>query len=378
ARVHRVFRDKPGGLVVDYIGLVDSLKSALADYTQSGGKGEAAEDPAAEALPVLMEQVWVCRGLFHGFEFQRFFTANPVDRLRMLPSAQEHILEQDSGRTRFVDAVAKLTKANALCGTFDEAIELENEIAFYQAVKAALVKGAPRTGKTQDELELAVRQIVNSSLVSEEVIDVFSAAGLERPDLSILSDEFLAEVRELPQKHVAAEVLRKLLEGEIKGHTRTNLVKSVAFSEMLDDAIRRYRSRAISTVGVIEELIQLAKTVRHDRERGKESGLSPAEIAFYDALAANESARNLLGEPVLTQMAQELARIIRQNATIDWSVRETVRAKLRSLVRRLLRKYKYPPRSAGEGHRDGAQTGRDPGRRVGGVGSTRRSSRPTG
>ena len=343
ARVNRVFRDKPGGLVVDYIGLVDSLKSALADYTQSGGKGEAAEDPAAEALPLLMEQVWICRGLFHGFDFQRFFSASPIERLKLLPAAQEHILDQDNGKQRFVDAVLKLTKANALCGTLDEAIELEYEIAFFQAVKAALVKGVQQNGRTQAELEFAVRQIVNSSLISEEVIDVFAAAGLQRPDISILSDDFLAEVRNLPQKHVAAELLRKLLENEIKGHTKTNLVKSVAFSEMLDEALKRYRNRAVSTLEVIEELIKLAKNVRQDRERGANIGLTPSEIAFYDALAANESAKELLGDAVLMKMAQELARVIRQNATIDWNLRETVRAKLRSLVRRLLRKYKYPP-----------------------------------
>jgi type I restriction enzyme, R subunit len=343
ARVNRVFRDKPGGLVVDYIGLVDSLKSALADYTQSGGKGHAAEDPAAEALPLLMEQVWICRGLFHGFDFQRFFAASPIERLKLLPAAQEHILDQDDGKQRFVDAVLKLTKANALCGTLDEAIELEYEVAFFQAVKAALVKGVQQNGRTQAELEFAVRQIVNSSLISEEVIDVFAAAGLNRPDISILSDDFLAEVRNLPQKHVAAELLRKLLENEIKGHTKTNLVKSVAFSEMLDESLKRYRNRAVSTLEVIEELIKLAKNVRQDRERGANIGLTPSEVAFYDALAANESAKDLLGDAVLMKMAQELARVIRQNATIDWNLRETVRAKLRSLVRRLLRKYKYPP-----------------------------------
>lgn len=343
ARVNRVFRDKPGGLVVDYIGLVDSLKSALADYTQSGGTGEAAEDPAAEALPIMMEQMWICRGLFHGFDYRRFFEGSPIERLKLLPLAQEHILDQNNGKDRFVDAVVKMTKANALCGTLDEAIELETEIAFYQAVKAALVKGAPQVGKSEAELEFAVRQIVNSSLISEEVIDVFAAAGLNRPDISILSDEFLAEVRDLPQKHVAAELLRKLLANEIKGHTRTNVVKSVAFSEMLEESLKRYRNRAVSTLEVIEELISLAKNIREDKARGENLGLTPAEVAFYDALAANESARDLLGEPVLTKMAQELARIIRTNATIDWNLRESVKAKLRSLVRRLLRKYKYPP-----------------------------------
>ncbi len=343
ARVNRVFRDKPGGLVVDYIGLADSLKYALRDYTQSGGKGRTAEDPAVEALPVLLEQIEICRGIFHGFDFRRFFDAPPLEKLKLLPAAQEHILDKKDGKDRFVNAVIKLTKANALCGTLDEAIELEAEIAFYQAVKAALVKGVQRTGKSEEELELAVRQIVNSSLISEEVIDVFAAAGLSRPDISILSDDFLAEVRSLPYKNVAAELLKKLLEGEIKAHSRTNVVKSRAFSEMLDEALNRYRNRAVTTLEVIEELIKLAKRVREDRERGTELGLTPAEVAFYDALADNQSAKDLLGEPILTQMAQELARIIRANATIDWNLRETVRARLRSLVRRLLRKYKYPP-----------------------------------
>lgn len=223
------------------------------------------------------------------------------------------------------------------------AIAHEAEIAFYQAVKAALVKGVERTGRAEEDLEHAVRQIVNSSLISEEVIDVFAAAGLSRPDISILSDGFLAEVRSLPHKNVAAELLRKLLEDEIKAHTRTNVVKSRAFSEMLDDAIKRYRNRAVTTLEVIEELIAMAKKVREDRERGVALGLSTVEVAFYDALAENESAKELMGEPILLQMAQELARIIRANATIDWTLRETVRAKLRSLVKRLLRKYKYPP-----------------------------------
>ena len=343
ARVNRVFRDKPGGLVVDYIGLADSLKYALSDYTQGGGKGHTAEDPAVEALPVLLEQIEICRGIFFGFDYPQFVHAPPLGRLRMLPAAQEHVLSQQDGKDRFVNAVLKVTKANALCGTLDAAIAHEAEIAFYQAVKAALVKGIERTGKSEEELEHAVRQIVNSSLISEEVIDVFAAAGLSRPDISILSDGFLAEVRELPHKNVAAELLRKLLEDEIKAHTRTNVAKSRAFSEMLEESIKRYRNRAVTTLEVIEELIKIAKNVRQDRERGTELGLTPAEVAFYDALAENQSAKDLMGEPILMQMAQELARTIRANATIDWTLRESVRAKLRTLVKRLLKKYKYPP-----------------------------------
>jgi type I restriction enzyme R subunit len=343
ARVNRVFRDKPGGLVVDYIGLADSLKSALADYTQSGGKGQTAEDPAVEALPVLLEQIDICRGIFHGFDLDRFIDGTPIERLQLLPAAQEHVLAQQDGRDRFVGAVIKLTNANALCGTLDEAIELEREIAFYQAVKAALVKSVQRVGRSEEDVEHAVRQIVNTSLISEEVIDVFAAAGLTRPDISILSDDFLAEVRELPHKNVAAELLKKLLEGEIRDHARTNLVKSRAFSEMLEQSLNRYRNRAVTTLEIVEELIQMAKKVREERERGKDLGLSPAEIAFYDALAESQSARDVIGDAELLKLAQELARVIRANATIDWSVRETVRAKLRSLVRRLLRKYKYPP-----------------------------------
>lgn len=343
ARVNRVFRDKPGGLVVDYIGLADSLKFAMREYTQSGGKGTTAEDPAAEALPFLLEQIEVCRGLFHGFDYRKFFSASPLEKLHLLPAAQEHILAQENGKARFVDAVLKLTKANALCGTLDEAAEHESEVAFFQAVKAALVKAVRRNGKSQDELEFAVRQIVNNALISDEVIDVFSAAGLERPDISILSDEFLAEVQSLPQKNVAAELLRKLLEDEIKAHTRTNVVKSRAFSEMLEESLNRYRNRAVTTLEVIDELIALAKKVREDKERGVSLGLSGAEIAFYDALADNESAKDVLGEPVLLRLAQELTTTIRKNASIDWTVRETVRAKLRTLVKRLLRKYGYPP-----------------------------------
>ena len=206
----------------------------------------------------------------------------------------------------------------------------------------ALVKGTKRTGKTEEELEFAVRQIVNSSLVSEEVIDVFAAAGLQQPDISILSDDF-SEVRALPHKNVAAELLRKLLEGEIRSHTKTNVLKSRAFSEMLDEALKRYRNRAVTTLEVIEELIVLAKKLREDKERGATLGLTAPEVAFYDALADNKSTLDLMGEPTLVKLAQELATVIRQNATIDWSLRESIRARLRSLVKRLLRKYKYPP-----------------------------------
>jgi type I site-specific restriction-modification system R (restriction) subunit len=310
ARVNRVFRDKPGGLVVVYLGLAHELKQALATYTESGGTGHTALDQA-EAVAVMLEKYEVCCGLFHGFDRSAWVIGTPAERLGLLPAAQEHILAQEDGKNRLLHAVQELSQAFALAVPHDEALRICDEVAFMQAVRAGLVKRAPGEAKTAEELDLAVRQIVSRAVASEGVVDIFAAAGLQKPDVSILSDEFLVQAR--------------------------------SFVEMLEQTLRRYQNRAIEAAQVIEELIGLAKDMRAANARGEALGLSDEELAFYDALAVNDSAVQVLGEPTLKTIARELTESVRRNVTIDWTVRENVRAQLRVRVKRILRKYGYPP-----------------------------------
>jgi type I restriction enzyme R subunit len=342
ARVNRVFRDKPGGLVVDYLGLAHELKQALATYTESGGTGQTAIDQA-EAVAVMKEKYEVCCDLFHGFDWSRWKIGKPEDRLALLPAAQEHILAQENGKERLLKAVTELSKAFALAVPHEEALAIRDDMAFFQAVRAALAKRAPAEERPEEELDHAIRQIISRAIAPEGVVDLFAAAGLKKPDISILSDEFLAEVRGMPQKNLAVELLRKLLEGEIKVRRRKNVVQARSFAEMLEQAIRRYQNRAVEAVQVIEELIALAKEMREADRRGEQLGLSEEELAFYDALETNDSAVQVLGEPTLKQIARELVETVRRNVTIDWAERENVRAHLRRLVKRVLRKYGYPP-----------------------------------
>lgn len=342
ARVNRVFRDKPGGLVVDYLGLAHELKKALVTYTESGGTGQAAIDQA-EAVKVMLTKYEVCCDLFHGFDWSRWKTGTAQERLSLLPAAQEHILSLRDGKDRLVAAVQELSRAFALAVPHEEAIRIRDDVAFFQAVKAALVKRSPGERKSEEELDHAIRQIVSKAIVPEGVIDLFSAAGLKKPDISVLSEEFLEEVRGMPHKNLAIEVLRKLLTGEIKVRRRKNIVQARRFSEMLEAAIRRYQNRAIEAVEVIEELIALAREIREADRRGEEMGLSEEERAFYDALSENESAVQVLGNSKLRTIARELTEIVRANVTIDWTMRENVRANLRRLVKRVLRRYGYPP-----------------------------------
>ncbi|MBP7620060.1 MAG: type I restriction endonuclease subunit R [Gemmatimonadales bacterium] len=342
ARVNRVFRDKPGGLVVDYLGLADELRQALATYTESGGTGRTAIDQA-EAVALMLEKYEVCRGLFHGFDRSCWVGGTPQARLSLLPLAQEHILAQEDGKPRLLRAVTELSQAFALAVPHESALQIRDDVAFFQAVRSVLAKGSPGERKTDEELDHAIRQIVSRAISSEEVVDIFAAAGLKRPDISILSDEFLAEVRSLPQRNVAVELLRKLLSGEIRDRSRRNVVQARSFAEMLEEAVRRYQNRAIETAQVIEELIALAKEMRAANSRGDSLGLTDDELAFYDALETNDSAVKVLGEPTLKTIACELVATVRKNVTIDWTVRENVRARLRVLVRRILRKYGYPP-----------------------------------
>jgi type I restriction enzyme, R subunit len=342
ARVNRVFRDKPGGLVVDYLGLADELRQALVTYTEAGGTGRTALDQA-EAVSVMLEKYEVCRDLFHGFDWSHWLTGSAAQRVTLLPAAQEHILAQEDGKGRLMQAVNELSKGFALAVPHAEALRIRDDVGFFQAVRAVLAKNEPGERKSNEDLDHAIRQIISKAMVSDEVVDIFAAAGLKKPDISILSDEFLAEVRGMPQRNLAVELLQKLLKGELKVRARRNVVQARAFSEMLEQALRRYQNRAIETAKVIEELIQLAKDMRLAAQRGENLGFSDDEVAFYDALETNDSAVKVLGDEALRIIARELVATVRANVTIDWAVRDNVRAQLRVLVKRILRKYGYPP-----------------------------------
>jgi HsdR family type I site-specific deoxyribonuclease len=436
ARVNRVFMDKPGGLVVDYLGLADELKKALATYTESGGTGKTAIDQA-EAVALMLAKYEVCQNLFHlpapppgqhcvyallcenqsiyightddlmrrwrehqagtasdwtrrykplriahyetvpsreeavkvekewktgfgrkrlkrlieaggarqagGFDWSHWISGTPQQRLSLLPAAQEHILAQEDGKARLLRAVTELSQGFALAVPHEETVRVRDDVAFFQAVRAVLAKSTPGERKSDEELDHAIRQIISKAMVSDEVVDIFAAVGLKKPDISILSDEFLAEVHGMPQRNLAVELLRKLLSGEIKMRSRRNVVQGRSFAELLEQVVRKYQHRAIEAAQVIEELIALAKDMRAADQRGEQLGLSSDEIAFYDALEVNDSAVKVLGEPTLMNIARELVDTVRKNVSIDWAVRETVRAKLRVLVKRILRKYGYPP-----------------------------------
>jgi type I restriction enzyme, R subunit len=342
ARVNRVFKDKPGGLVVDYLGLAHELKQALATYTESGGTGRTALDQN-EAVAAMLEKYEICGGLFHGFERGKWITGSPQERLSLLPAAQEHILKQEQGKERYLGAVRELTQAFALAVPHAEALRIRDEVAFFQAVQSVLAKRAPGEARPEEDLDHAVRQIISRAVAPEGVIDIFAAAGLAKPDFSILSDEFLAEVRGMPHRNLAVELLRKLLNGELAMRRRKNVVQARSFSEMLELTIRRYQNRALEAAQVIEELIGLAKDMREANARGEALHLSEDELAFYDALETNDSAVRVLGDETLRAIAQELVRTVRANVTIDWTLRENVRAQLRVLVKRILRRFGYPP-----------------------------------
>jgi type I restriction enzyme R subunit len=342
ARVNRVFKDKPGGLVVDYLGIAHELKLALATYTESGGKGRTAL-PQEEAVSVMLEKYEICCGLFHGFNWSAWVTGTAAEKLGLLPNAQEHILKQEDGKNRLLQAVTDLSKAFALAVPHDKAMRIRDDVGFFQAVRSVLAKSDVQQHRPEQDLDNAIRQIVSRAVFSGEVVDIFAAAGLKKPDISILSDEFLSEVGHLPQKNLAVELLRKLLNNEIKMRARRNVVKSRLFSELLAEAIRKYQNRAVQAAQVIEELIGLAKQVREDAARGEKLGLSEDEVAFYDALEVNDSAVKVLGDATLKTIARELVDTVRRNTAIDWTVRENIRANLRVLVKRILRKYGYPP-----------------------------------
>ncbi len=341
-RVNRVFKDKPGGLVVDYLGLANDLKKAVDHYSRSGGRGTAAFDKA-DAIAVMLEKHEVCCGMFHGFDWSKWTSGNAADRLTLIPAGQEHILAQDEGKERFTQAVMELTKAFTLSVPADEAINIRDDVNFFQTVRAAILKKAPGEKRSAEDLDSAIKQIVSRAVASEGVVDIFAEAGLRNPDISVLSDEFLSEVKGMTHRSVAVELLQKLIRGELSTRRRQNVIQARSFAGMLEDAIRRYQNRTIEAAQVIEELIELAKQMREDMARGEELGLNEDELAFYDALETNDSAVQVLGDETLRTIAQELVETVRRNATIDWTVRESVRAGMRNAVRRVLRKHGYPP-----------------------------------
>lgn len=355
ARVNRVFRDKPAGLVVDYIGIAQNLKNALGQYSESDRRQAGIDE--AEAVAEMLKRYEIVRDQFHGFDYGGGIKGEPSERLKTLAAALNWILERqreaaakeadDDAKKRalrrYQDDVLALSKAYALAAASEEAEAIRDEVGFFQAVRAALIKTTQSASGSAADKRLAVQQIIDRSVVSTEIVDILSAAGLKSPDISILSDEFLAEVRQMEQKNLALEALRKLLSDEIKSRARSNVVESKAFSERLEQAVARYHTNAISTVEVLQELIELAHEIRAARQRGEEEGLSEEEIAFYDALATNESAVEVLGNDSLKVIAHELLESLKSNVTVDWSHRESARARMRVLVKRILRKFGYPP-----------------------------------
>ena len=339
ARVNRVFKEKPGGLIVDYLGLAYALKQALANYTESGGQGDATVDKE-KAVQVLLKNYEICCDMFHGFDWK---VGSSSEQLALLPAAMEHILAQEKGKERYVTVVRQLRKAFALAVPHEEAERIRDDVAFFQTVQVALSKRAASEGKTDEEIDHAVRQIVSRSIMPEGVTDIFASAGLKKPDVSILSEDFLKEVLNMYKPNLAVELLRKLLKGEIATRRKKNVVQGRSFAEMLQQTIRRYQNRAVEAAQIIEELIELAREMREANARGEALGLSEDELAFYDALETNDSAVREMGEDKLCDIARKLVRTVQENVRIDWTIREDVRANLRALIKRNLRKYGYPP-----------------------------------
>jgi type I restriction enzyme R subunit len=342
ARVNRVFSNKPGGLVVDYLGLADQLKKALSEYSE--GSREEAGVPLEEAVAVLLEKFEIVSAMFHGFDYSDFMSDHPVKRTEVIPKAMEHVLSLDDGRRRFMNAVTELSKAFALSVPHESALAIKDEVGFYQTVRAGLAKtGESDGGTSREDLDAAIRQLVSKAVASDEVIDIFRVAGLKNPDLSILSDEFLAELQGLPYKNLAIEVLKKLLGEAITRRAKTHLIEARSFREMLEKSIKEYQNRSIEAAAVIQHLIDLAKEMREANSRGEKLGLTEDELAFYDALEVNDSAVKILGDDILRAIAHDLVETVKRNVTIDWTVKESVRANLRRMVKRVLKQHGYPP-----------------------------------
>ena len=343
ARVNRVYKDKPGGLIVDYLGIASDLKKALSFYSAGGGKGEPAL-PQEKAVSLMLEKFEIVSQMFHGFDYKQYFTADTSTKLSLILFAEEHILKLENGKKRFIDEVTALSKAFALSIPHEQALSIKDEVAFFQAVKARLVKfTGTGEGKTDVEIETVIRQVIDKALVSHQVIDVFSAAGIKKPDISILSEEFLLEVKNMKHKNIAIETLKKLLNDEIKGREKINIFQGKTLMEMLKNSIQKYHNKVITTVEVIDELIDIANKIKSSDKEHKKMELSSEEFAFYTAVSDSKSARELMGKKQLRELAVALTETIRKNASIDWQIKESVRANIRVMVRRTLKKYGYPP-----------------------------------
>jgi type I restriction enzyme R subunit len=343
ARVNRVYPGKTGGLIVDYLGIASDLKKALSFYSYAGGKGDPVTTQE-QAVQVMLEKLEVVSQMFHGFAYEEYFEADTSKKLSLILSAEEHILGLENGKKRFIDEVTALSQAFSIAIPHDKAMAVKDEVAFFQAVKSRLVKfDSTGTGKSNEEVETAIRQVIDKALVTEKVIDIFDAAGIKKPDISILSDEFLLEVKNMEHKHIAVEVLKKLLNDEIKGRIKKNLVQGRSLMEMLEDSIKRYHNKILTAAEVIEELINLSKEIRAMDKEPIEMGLSEYEYAFYTAIANNDSARELMGKDKLRELAIVLYEKVKENASIDWTIKESVKAKLKVIVKRVLRQYGYPP-----------------------------------
>jgi type I restriction enzyme R subunit len=343
ARVNRVYRDKPGGLVVDYLGIAADLKEALSFYSDAGGKG----DPTLaqeQAVALMLEKIEVVSAMYHGFAYENYFDADTAQKLSLILAAEEHILGLEDGKKRYINEVAALSQAFAIAIPHEQALDAKDEVGFFQAVKARLTKfDSPVEGRSNEELETTIRQVIDQALVSEQVVDVFDAAGIKKPDISILSDEFLAELKGYEHKNIALETLKKLLNDELKVRAKKNLVQSKTLMEMLEKAIKKYQNKILTAAEVIEELILISKEIVTSDAEAQNMGLSDYEYAFYTAVASNDSARELMQQDTLRELAVVLTQKIRENATIDWTIKESVRAKLKVIVKRILRQYGYPP-----------------------------------
>ncbi|MCD4774328.1 MAG: type I restriction endonuclease subunit R, partial [Bacteroidales bacterium] len=343
ARVNRVYKDKPGGLVVDYLGIASDLKKALSFYSDAGGKG----DPTIlqeQAVELMLEKLEVVSNLFHGFAYEEYFEAKTSKKLSIILSAEEHILGLEDGKKRYINEVTALSKSFAIAIPHEQAMDVKDEVAFFQAVKARLAKFAGTgEGRTDEEIETTIRQVIDKALVSEKVIDIFDAAGIKKPDISILSEDFLLELKGMEHKNVALEVLKKLLNDEIKSRSKKNLVKSKSLMEMLENAIKKYHNKILTAAEVIDELIKLSKEIVNMDSEAKELGLSEFEYAFYTAVSDNKSARELMQKDKLRELAVILTERVKKNASIDWTIKESVRAKLKVIIKRTLRQFGYPP-----------------------------------
>lgn len=341
ARVNRVFRDKPGGLIVDYIGLAQKLKEAVATYTAAGGKGKPVI-PVEDAIAVMLEKLEVLRDFFHDFDYKAWLGKDTAAKLALIKPAVDFVFGEEDGEKRVKQLVGDLSKAFALCASTDEALAVRDEVGFFQAVRSGLIKANPPKQRGGEDLEAAIKQLVDSAVQPSEVVDIFEHVGVDKPDISILSDEFLEGLRDMPQKNLALETLKKLLAGEIREARKRNIVQARSFAEMLEQAVLRYQNRSIEAAEVISELIELAKAMQASNRRGEDLGLADDEVAFYDALADNESAV-AMGDDTLKKIAQELVASVRKSVTVDWTIRDSAQAHMRRVIKRLLRKYEYPP-----------------------------------